>query len=480
MDLRTKLKIGIDIDNVINEFDDLLLEQFLLEDKKKRNSGIINAKASYITRGMFDWTRSEIYEFLGENMELFSLKMKIKKNAKKTIDKLLEKGHEIYLITNRSERHYRNPYEATVKFLKANKINYTKLIISKNNKSEDCIKNNIDIMFDDLLSNVKEMRDKGINAIQIKTKYNTNEEGIECVDGWNQIYSYISQFYFNNLKRANIILDSDINNEADDQFALSYILKSPERLNLEAVTIAPYYHANDVAIEEGIELSYTVAKKIFEYSNISHNNMIFKGSKKFYITDSLDNNEAVMKMHEIINKNDETLIVGIGALTNIANLLACYPKDKNKIILIWLGGHSLAHFNNNEFNFRQDILAVKKVIESGIDLTIIPCNGVVSSLTTSIYELENYMDIQKELGKLLYDRFYYDGRHGLSTRRVIWDIAPVSYVINPGWFKIKTKYIKDISENKEYIFGDKGNKVYFAYDIEQNNIYDDFFIKFKK
>lgn len=58
------MNIGIDIDNVLSNFDDELLKEFLEHDKKLRNSGIINEKADNITKGMFDWSREEIDDFL--------------------------------------------------------------------------------------------------------------------------------------------------------------------------------------------------------------------------------------------------------------------------------------------------------------------------------------------------------------------------------------------------------------------------------
>ena len=41
------MKIGIDIDNVISNFNDTLLTEYLLHDKELRNSGIINKNADY-------------------------------------------------------------------------------------------------------------------------------------------------------------------------------------------------------------------------------------------------------------------------------------------------------------------------------------------------------------------------------------------------------------------------------------------------
>lgn len=41
--------------------------------------------------------------------------------------------------------------------------------------------------------------------------------------------------------KRNIILDTDMCNEIDDQFALVYLLKSIDNFNLEAITIAPFF-----------------------------------------------------------------------------------------------------------------------------------------------------------------------------------------------------------------------------------------------
>ena len=38
------MNIGIDIDNVISNFNEALLKEYLLHDKELRNSGIINKK----------------------------------------------------------------------------------------------------------------------------------------------------------------------------------------------------------------------------------------------------------------------------------------------------------------------------------------------------------------------------------------------------------------------------------------------------
>lgn len=62
------MNIGIDIDNVLSNFNEELLKEFMEHDKELRNSGIIN-KDVYITRGMFDWSKDEFDDFYYKNIK---------------------------------------------------------------------------------------------------------------------------------------------------------------------------------------------------------------------------------------------------------------------------------------------------------------------------------------------------------------------------------------------------------------------------
>ena len=53
-------------------------------------------------------------------------------------------------------------------------------------------------------------------------------------------------------KKVNVILDTDTYNECDDQFALSYLIKSKDLFNIEAITVAPYSHTKrNVKVKDG-------------------------------------------------------------------------------------------------------------------------------------------------------------------------------------------------------------------------------------
>ncbi len=472
------MRIGLDIDNVITAFDELVLEEFFIEDKKKRNKGIVNPNGEWI-KHKFDWSKEEVEEFFDNNMENMATIMNPRDGAKYYMDKLLEDGHELYLISHRAYPHYKTPFETTINWLKKNNINYTKLILSETtDKSKECFENKVDIMFDDVQSNCHKLKKSGIRCYLVQTKYNnSNRDGLNVVRDWRHIYDIICDLSVSNLEKFHVILDTDTDNEADDQFALSYLLKSKDRVILDAVTIAPYSHKNIINSDESIERSYNIAKKIFEFCNESSDNIIFKGSTD-YITNNYDEeNDAVKKIIEVANANELTYILAIGAITNVALAIKKYPYIINKIKIIWLGGHSLVSKDNREYNFRQDIEGNRIVFYSGVDLTVIPCKNVASNLVTSIYELKHYFDITNGLGKFLYDRFYNDGLHGITLRRVIWDISVIAYVVNPYWFEKEKIKCPLINDELKYIDSNFTHKITFINDLNVNEIYKDMFNK---
>ena len=189
------MNIGLDIDNVITDFDKSLLKEFLLEDKNKRNSGVINTNVTHITRGMFDWTQDEIDEFYNKNMERIAKNLQIRKNCKKYMDKLLEDGHKLYLISHRAYPHYLNAEKTTLDWLKKNNINYTKLVLSQSpDKTKECNEYNIDIMVDDRAGQCKKMRANGINCMLMLTRYNASEkEDLPFATSWKNLYEEIKK-----------------------------------------------------------------------------------------------------------------------------------------------------------------------------------------------------------------------------------------------------------------------------------------------
>ena len=476
------MNIGLDIDNVIASFDNELLKEYLKHDKQLRGTGIINENANYIRRGMFDWSKEEDEKFYKENIERIATNLKPINRASETIKKLKEDGNKIYIITGRENGEYTNPREMTKRWLEKYNIEYDKLIFTdaydNHAKTVECIKNNIDIMVEDSTRICKDLNENAIKVIQMETRFNQKVEGIESVNSWRQIYSRISQLYTKNkTEKINVILDTDTYNEADDQFALSYLLASQNMFNIEAITIAPYQHDSDLSIPEGQEKSYQEVLKICKWLNFNTENKVFKGSEDYIQEGYNETNDAVNKIIQIALKNEKTYIMAIGAITNIAIAIKKEPSIIEKIEIIWLGGHSLLNKDNIEFNFRQDVQAVREVFDSKVKLTIVPCKNVASNLKTTIYEVEHHLKNKSELGSYLCNRFYNDGKHGIQTRRVIWDISVIAYLINKNWFETMQISTPNIKEDTSYELTNGKHKITMVNWLDSDKIYEDLFEK---
>lgn len=272
-----------------------------------------------------------------------------------------------------------------------------------------------------------------------------------------------------------VILDTDMANQVDDQFALTYLLNSLDVIELEAITIAPFSKLN--TIEEGTELSYEITLKILELMNKSeYQNKVFKGATN-YIDNNYKTNMAVEKIIEICLKNKETTIIAIGAITNVALAIALEPKIVDKLNVVWLGGNEITFNDNSGTNFK-DIRAVKMIFESNVKLTVIPCKNVASNLITTIYELEHYMK-RTSINTFLLDNLIKCDKniYEKGVSKVLWDLSAVAYIINESWFTSEEISCYNILDDGSYEVTQNNHKVTFIKSLDRDKIFDNFFSK---
>ena len=83
-------------------------------------------------------------------------------------------------------------------------------------------------------------------------------------------------------KRADVVLDTDMFNEVDDQFALAYLLQSQDRLNLKAIFAAPFLNHHSETPGDGMEKSYDEIFKVLKLlKREEYDRVVYKGAKTF-------------------------------------------------------------------------------------------------------------------------------------------------------------------------------------------------------
>jgi len=157
------MRIGIDIDDTITFIKDDLEEAAINYDKSLGNSGKFLNDNYYVGK-RFNWSKEEYSYFMGEVRKQVVNNAKLRPGLIEVLTKLKEMGHEIIIITARSNCYYKYPYNMTINWLKKEQIPYDKLILPSVNKKKDCLREKIDIFLDDDINNCLSVSSAGIKT----------------------------------------------------------------------------------------------------------------------------------------------------------------------------------------------------------------------------------------------------------------------------------------------------------------------------
>jgi inosine-uridine nucleoside N-ribohydrolase len=215
------------------------------------------------------------------------------------------------------------------------------------------------------------------------------------------------------------------------------MIRSNDKINLKAIYAAPFFNSHSTSPADGMERSYN---EIFNILTLMGENglkeCVFRGSDKYLPSESeyVDSDAARHLVSLAMNYTAENplYVVAIGAITNVASALLINPEIADRIVLVWLGGHSFEWPNTKEFNMYQDVAAARVIFNSGAPVVQLPCMGVVSAFTISgddmrarFYgknELCTYLTTHSENEVASYVK------PGNAWSRVIWDVTAVAWL----------------------------------------------------
>jgi len=277
-----------------------------------------------------------------------------------------------------------------------------------------------------------------------------------------------------------VILDTDTFNEVDDQYALAYAMRSPDRIKLLAITAAPFFNSRADSPADGMEKSYSEALRIRDFVDPHSVIPVYRGSTAYMRPDQQPiPSEAAEAIVRLVRESAETVwIVALGAITNIASALQMAPDIAERAVLVWLGGHALHWPNNEEFNLYQDVPATQVVFDSKIPFIHIPCNGVCSEFRTTVPELNYYLAGKNELCDYLVDiTRAYNKANKPAWSKVIWDVTAVAALAAPDTLEMVEIPRPIVTDNASYAF-DMGRPHYiYVRRIRRDALYADLFEK---
>lgn len=209
---------------------------------------------------------------------------------------------------------------------------------------------------------------------------------------------------------------------------------------------------------------------------------VFKGSENF-MDDELTPvySEAAERMAEMANQytpQNPLYIVAIGAITNVASAFLINPSMKEKVVVVWLGGHALHYKNTAEFNMRQDIAAARVVMQSGVPFVQLPCFGVVDVFRISKPELEFWLCGKNEIANYLAGiAIQASDSHsgGRPWTRVIWDVTAVAWLLNDDNRFMDSRIIPVTLPNYDSVYENEclAHEMTYVYHINRDKLMQD-------
>ena len=274
-----------------------------------------------------------------------------------------------------------------------------------------------------------------------------------------------------------MVLDTDTYNEIDDQFALAYALLSPESVAVQAVYAAPFFNSRSDGPADGMEKSYAEIHRVMDRLSLKTLPPVHRGSVDYLSDrDTPQESEAAQDLVARARAASEPLyVVAIGAITNVASALLMDPGIADRIVVVWLGGHSLGWKDTLEFNLKQDIPAAQVVFDSGAPLIHVPCMGVTTHLATTLPELEHYLKGKSSIGDYLVEIVsgYSNDSYGWS--KVIWDVATIAWLINPAWVPTNLVHSPIVTTEGTWSFDESRHLIRSATYVNRDPIFADLF-----
>lgn len=290
--------------------------------------------------------------------------------------------------------------------------------------------------------------------------------------------------------KIDVVLDTDAYNEIDDQFAISYMLLSKEKLNTKAIYAAPFHNTRSDGPKDGMEKSYDEILRLLDF--IGEDVPVYKGSESYLANETTPvispAAEDLAERANLYSPENPLYVVAIGAITNVASAMLINPKMKENTVIVWLGGHGRHYHDTKEFNMFQDVAAARVIMGSGVPFVQLPCMGVVSEFRISKPELEYWLKGKNPLADYLADAAIKEADSyaaGQPWTRVIWDVTAVGWLVNDCGYLMLSNLVPAPLPTYDNYYSDVPNAhlMRYVYNINRDELMKDLFdkiINFKK
>ena len=235
--------------------------------------------------------------------------------------------------------------------------------------------------------------------------------------------------------RIPVVLSTDVGNEVDDQWAITYLLLQP-RFDVLGVMSA---QAPTISAPAG-HTSYRILVDVVEHrlGLSTHPPLIEGGSQPLENAKTPRSSPAVDFLIETsrrFSKDKRLTVLMIGAGTDVASAILTDPTIVERVRVIQMGFND--EQGGNEFNVANDVHAVQAILDSNAPLVIGPGKVCRASLSLTFDQAREILAKRGAIGAWLWEEYqawYFRYVKPLrvndfSKPWVIWDNITLAYVL---------------------------------------------------
>lgn len=280
------------------------------------------------------------------------------------------------------------------------------------------------------------------------------------------------------------ILDSDMANEMDDQYALAYCLGS-DKIDLLSVNAAPFIHNDSFA--QGAQASYDETLRILDVCD-KKSVPVFKGCEKQLTSEDnfapVDCDAVRNIINTVKNSNEIIYILATGCCSDITSAILIDPSIKDNMCIIWLGANCLDYKNEYEYNLLQDFYAGQILMNSGVPLILLPALSNNPEQGTQVLDVNfdtlsalkgdgNVQKFFREDFPLTFMREEKTPENLKNWHRIVWDLAAPGVIAVPDAYTFKIMPTPLITDDKLYAFDSTRHKMIYMEKLDKNTVLND-------
>lgn len=281
-------------------------------------------------------------------------------------------------------------------------------------------------------------------------------------------------------KKIRVILDTDVKNEVDDQFAIVQAVLT-ESFDIRGIIPA---HFGSEKSKTSQKDSYDEAVLVLEKMNMRDKIKLYNGAERAIENETtpINSQGAELIINEAMKDDKRPLFISfLGPLTDMASALLLKPEIAERdITVIWIGGRDYP-IGGWEYNLNNDIAAANVVFKSKVRLWQVPRN-VYRMMPVSFAELYDRVYPYGEIGKYLCENviaFNNAAPSRPAEYRILGDSPSVGLMMYEDCGEWSEMPAPEFDKDMKYIHNDKNRPIRVYKNINSRFILEDLYAKLR-